>query len=245
MNKTIYSAILVAGMCLASSCSDDVTRPDEWPEWPAKAVVKVNGLELTDTYYTTFNGTKLSLTQGQTVDFAGIDKLQYTLQNHFWEVTSAGQAVFKGATGNYDVIYDHLNNLLYIEQPEAEYPEALYVIGEQLGHSGATEAISTSWSIDAPDNVQSCRRVAPDKFEISLYLAQGFKFKFFRHHGWGSHEEIEIWAEDLTIKQPTLVTGTGDFCAGPLFQAGVYDITVDLAAKTFDIESRVPVQQED
>ena len=46
--------------------------------------------------------------------------------------------------------------------------------------------------------------VAPDKFEISLYLAQGFKFKFFRHHGWGSHEEIEIWAEDLTINQPTL-----------------------------------------
>lgn len=245
MNKTIYSAILVAGMCLASSCSDEVTRPDEWPEWPAKAVVKVNGLELTDTYYTTFNGTKLSLTQGQTVDFAGIDKLQYTLQSHFWDVTSAGQAVFKGATGNYDVIYDHLNGLLYLEQPEAEYPEALYVIGEQLGHSGATEAISTFWSIDAPDNVQSCRRVAPDKFEISLYLAQGFKFKFFRHHGWGSHEEIEIWAEDLTINQPTLVTGTGDFCAGPLFQAGVYDITVDLTAKTFDIESRVPVQQED
>ena len=30
-----------------------------------------------------------------------------------------------------------------------------------------------------------------------------------------------------------------------MFQAGVYDITVDLAAKTFDMVSRVPVQQED
>ena len=120
MNKILYTVILVAGMWLASSCSDDVVRPDEWPEWPAKAVVKVNGLELTDTYYTTFNGTKLSLTQGQTIDFDGIDKLQYTLQSHFWDVTSAGQAVFKGETGNYDVIYDHINNLLYIEQPEAK-----------------------------------------------------------------------------------------------------------------------------
>ena len=245
MNKAISSAILAAGLCLASSCSDDITRPGQWPEWPARTAVKVDGLELTDTYYTTFNGTKISLTQGQTVDFVGLEQLQYTLQNHFWDVSSPGQAVFKGATGDYDVIYDHLNNLLYVEQPEMEYPDALYVIGEQLGHSGATEAISTFWSIDAPDNVQSCRRVAPDRFEISLYLAQGFKFKFFRHHGWGSHEEIEIWAEDLTLNQPALVTGSGDFCAGPLFQAGVYDITVDLAAKTFDIKSRVPVQQED
>ena len=83
MNKAISSAILAAGLCLASSCSDDITRPGQWPEWPARTAVKVDGLELTDTYYTTFNGTKISLTQGQTVDFVGLEQLQYTLQNHF------------------------------------------------------------------------------------------------------------------------------------------------------------------
>lgn len=245
MNKILIPIFLVAGLFMLSSCDDEVVRPDEWPEWPSKTVVKINGVELNDTYYNTFSGAKISLTEGQSIDFTGFNKLQYTLQSHFWELPVSNQAVFKGKSGEYDVIYDHLNDLLYVEQVDVKYPDALYVIGEQLGHSGATEAITTGWAIDAPDNCQSCRRVGPDKFEISLYLAQNFKFKFLRHHGWGTHEEIEIWAEDLTLNQPTLVTGTGDFCAGALFQAGVYDITVDLAAKTFDMVSRVPVQQED
>lgn len=246
MKKILLSAILVAGACLTQSCSDDINRPEQWPEWTASPVVKVKGSELTETYYEKFDGTRVSLTQGETVEFSGIEKLQYALQNHFWDVMGEGMAVFKGASGDYDVIYDHLNGLLYLEQPELKHPDVLYVIGEQLGHSGATEAISTYWSIDAPDNAQSLRRVAPDKYEISLFLAKGFKFKFFTHRGWGTHEDgIEIWAEDLRFNQPELVTGTGDFCAGALFQPGVYDITVDLGAKTFDMVSRLPVQKED
>lgn len=246
MNKILLSAILIAGACLTNSCSDDIDKPDQWPEWKENPVVKVKGNELDGTYYERFNGCKVSLTQGETVDFSGFERLQYALQTHFWDVTGVGSAIFKGDTGEYDVIYDHLNGLLYVEQPERKHPDVLYVIGEQLGHSGATEAISTYWSIDAPDNAQTLRRVAPGKYEISLFLAKGYKFKFFTHRGWGTHEDgIEIWAEDLKLNQPELVTGTGDFCAGALFQPGVYDITVDLNSKTFDMVSRVPVPKED
>lgn len=245
IKRILLSVIMCLTLGLLSSCSDDINRPDEWPEWPGKSVVKINGKELSDTYYEKFNGMRVSLSEGAAVNFEGLGKLKYSLQNHFWDVQGDDKAVFKGAAGEYDLIYDHLNSLLYVENPEVKYPDALYVIGEQLGHSGATESISTSWSIDAPDNVQSCRKISQDKYQISLYLASGFKFKFFKHHGWGDHGVIEIWAEDLTLNQPTLITGTGDFCAGPLFQAGVYDITVDLAAKTLDMESRVPVPEEE
>lgn len=246
MNKIFLTAIVAVGIGIATSCSDDINRPEQWPEWPSKGVVTVNGGELKTTYYEDFSGTRAKLQHGATVTFSGIDKLKYALQNHFWDIASDGSATFKGESGDYDIIYDHLNNLLYVEQPETKYPDMLYVIGEQLGHSGATSPVSTFWSIDGPDHAQSCRKIGSDKFEISLYLSSGFKFKFFTHRGWGTHEDgIEIWAEDLKLNQPELVTGTGDFCAGALFQAGVYDLTVDLAAKTFDMVSRVPVQQEE
>ncbi len=238
----------LAGILLALglivSCSEDVQKYDNWPEWETKATVTVAGQEMTETYYTSFSGTRLALTEGQEVDFTGIDKLKYALQNQYWEVVSDSKARFKGADGEYDLIYDGINSLLYTEQPEVEYPDALYVIGEQLGHPGATEAISKGWSIDTPDNAQSCRKVSEDKFEISLYLATGFKLKFFRHRGWGDHGVIEIWAEDVRLNQPTLVSGTGDFCAGPLFQPGVYTLIINLSDKTFDAQSQIPVEEE-
>lgn len=74
----------------------------------------------------------------------------------------------------------------------------------------------------------TCCRVSDNVFEISIYLAENFGFKLFRHHGWGTHPEIEIWAQDLTLDKPTLVQGlsSGDFVAGPLFQSGIYRLTI-------------------
>lgn len=245
MNKYIITAATTLALLGATSCSDDIEKVEVWPEWPSKALVTVNGEELSDTYYETYSGVRVTLSEGESVVFTGIDKLRYALQDHFWKVTDNGNAVFKGATGEYDLIYDGINNLLYAERPEIKHPDALYVIGEQLGHSGAIEPISTGWTVDTPDGAQSCVRKSQNVFEISLYLGSGFKFKFFTHRGWGLHEDgIEIWAEDLTLMQPTLVQGTGDFCAGPLFQPGVYTVTVDLNAGTLNLESHFPVEEE-
>ena len=84
----------------------------------------------------------------------------------------------------------------------------------------------------------TCRRISDNVFEISLYLAENFGFKLFKHHGWGTHPEIEIWAQDLTLDQPTLVQGlsSGDFSAGPLFQSGVYCLTIDMGTRTFSMK---------
>ena len=69
MNKILIPLFLVASLFMLSSCDDEVVRPDEWPEWPSKTVVKINGVELNDTYYNTFSGAKISLTEGQSIEF--------------------------------------------------------------------------------------------------------------------------------------------------------------------------------
>lgn len=102
---------------MLSSCSDDITAPDSWPEWPERATVSVNDKELTETYYGSFSGTSITLTEGQTVNFSGFEHLRYALQGHFWTVTSDSEAVFKGATGEYDFIFDSANGVAYVEQP--------------------------------------------------------------------------------------------------------------------------------
>lgn len=162
------------------------------------------------------------MTKAAEVDFTGFDALEFALQPQFWEFMSDTKARFKGETGEYDLIYDATNELLYVEQPEKEYPDALYLIGANLGHPGAGRVISATWNLDTPDNGMTCCRVSDNVFEISIYLAENFGFKLFRHHGWGTHPEIEIWAQDLTLDKPTLVQGlsSGDFVAGPLFQSG-------------------------
>lgn len=243
--KKIFRCLLGFALML-SSCSDDITAPDSWPEWPERATVSVNDKELTETYYGSFSGTSITLTEGQTVNFSGFEHLRYALQGHFWTVTSDSEAVFKGATGEYDFIFDSANGVAYVEQPAKKHPDALYIIGAQLGHSGAGSPITTAWSIDAPDNAQTLRKIGDNKFEIELLLGAGFQFKFFTHRGWGRHEDgIEIWAQDVMIQQPSLVSGSGDFVAGPMFTPGVYTLTVDLNAKTFSLDSDTPIEVED
>lgn len=246
MNK--LSLYFVGCAMALSSCSDDITAPESWPEWPGRVEVSVNDKSLSDTYYGPFQGTKLNLTEGQTVSFSGFEHLRYALQGHFWTVTSDAEAVFKGATGEYDFIYDSANGVAYVEQPAKEHPDALYIIGAQFGHPGAISPITTAWSIDAPDNAQTLRKIGDNKFEIELLLGSGFQFKFFTHRGWGLHEDgIEIWSTDVMIQQPTLVStaSSGDFIAGPMFTPGVYTLTVDLKAGTFSLDSDTPIEVED
>lgn len=45
--KKIFRCLLGFALML-SSCSDDITAPDSWPEWPERATVSVNDKELTE-----------------------------------------------------------------------------------------------------------------------------------------------------------------------------------------------------
>lgn len=221
---------------LAVSCSDDVQKWDSWPEWKLASPLSVGGVVLDEEFYANFQGKKLHLDKGQEVDFAGIDGIESILPMDYFEYMSENKARFKGETDDYSMIYDPTNELLYIEKAGAIYPDGLWFCGANWGHPQAGVVTTSGWSMDGANNVLYCYRSGDNVFQLTLYLAKDFSFKFFKHRGWGEGDnEITTLPEDnITLTTPFLVAAKsgGDFIPGPLFQPGVYLITLDLNNNT-------------
>ena len=120
--KNYYIAISLLISAIVVSCTDSVEKYDNWPEWKTQDPVTVAGEEMTETYYTNYVGKKRQLTQDAEVDFTGFEALEFALQPQFWEFKSDTKARFKGETGEYDLIYDATNELLYVEQTDKKFP---------------------------------------------------------------------------------------------------------------------------
>jgi hypothetical protein len=246
--KLIYNlAVVLLGLNLLCACSDDIDKVEEWPEWPAKADLAVNGQKLDNTFYSTYQGISVNLTKGQTVDFSGVAKLRNALQSHYWEVTSESSATFKGPDGEYNILWDHENSVIYTENAKNSYPDALYIAGVNWGHQGASKITTKGWSADRPCDMMSMCKTADNVFECSVYLAEGFNFKFFKIHTMGPHGSVEIWSSDLTLLEPEMVGGnsSGDFTPGLDFQPGIYNLVVDLNNNTLDLKTNMIIEKEE
>ena len=237
MKYYIYTVLL---LLLTASCSDDVQKWDQWPEWKLASPLSVGGQVLDEEIYSNFQGKKLHLDKGQEVEFSGIDEIESILSPDYFEYVSENKARFKGETADYSVLYDPANELLYIEKAGATYPDGLWFCGANWGHPQARLVTTSGWSMDGPNNVLYCYKSADNVFQLTLYLANNFSFKFFKHRGWGEGDnEITTLPEDnITLTTPFLVAGKtgGDFIPGPLFQPGVYLITLDLNNNTCAFE---------
>lgn len=239
MKYYIYTVLL---LLLTASCSDDVQKWDQWPEWKLASPLSVGGQVLDEEIYSNFQGKKLHLEKGQEVEFSGIDEIESILSPDYFEYVSENKARFKGETADYSVLYDPANELLYIEKAGATYPDGLWFCGANWGHPQARLVTTSGWSMDGPNNVLYCYKSADNVFQLTLYLANNFSFKFFKHRGWGEGDnEITTLPEDnITLTTPFLVAGKtgGDFIPGPLFQPGVYLITLDLNNNTCAFEAK-------
>lgn len=61
MKYYIYTIFL---LLLAASCSDDVQKWDNWPEWKLASPLSVGGNVLDEEIYSNFQGKKLHLEKG-------------------------------------------------------------------------------------------------------------------------------------------------------------------------------------
>ncbi len=239
MKYYIYTIFL---LLLAASCSDDVQKWDNWPEWKLASPLSVGGNVLDEEIYSNFQGKKLHLEKGQEIEFSGTDGIESILSPDYFEYLSENKARFKGETGDYSVLYDPVNELLYVEKAGATYPEGLWFCGANWGHPQAGVITTSGWSMDGANNVLYCYKSADNVFQLTVYLANNFSFKFFKHRGWGEGDnEITTLPEDnITLTTPFLVAGKsgGDFIPGPLFQPGVYLITLDLNNNTCAFEAK-------
>ena len=76
MKYYIYTVLL---LLLTTSCSDDVQKWDQWPEWKLASPLSVGGQVLDEEIYSNFQGKKLHLEKGQEVEFSGIDEIESIL----------------------------------------------------------------------------------------------------------------------------------------------------------------------
>lgn len=212
--------------------------------------VSIDGIAIdcpfTGGYDAQYDGVEMQLAKGQTVKFEGVPDLKKALQLHFWDVISDTEATFKGNDGSYDLIWDKATELFFTElHGWLEYPEMLYVGGANWGHSGAgTVTAPAGWQNHQMKGMMNLNNTDENKWELSMYLAPGFAFKFAGAHYMNgvneySGKDIESLNPELIGVDPTW----GDFIPGADFTPGVYSISVDLDEYTLMAEKLdIPVE---
>ena len=66
MKYYIYTVLL---LLLTASCSDDVQKWDQWPEWKLSSPLSVRGPVLYEESYSKFQGKKLHMEKERKVEF--------------------------------------------------------------------------------------------------------------------------------------------------------------------------------
>jgi hypothetical protein len=211
--------------------------------------ISIDGMAIdypfTGGYDAQYDGKEIQLVKGQKVNFEGVPDLKKALQLHFWDVISDTEATFKGNDGSYDLIWDKLTGLFFTElHGWREYPEMLYIGGSNWGHSGADGVTVPAWQNNQMKGMMNLNNSGDNKWECSMYLAQGFAFKFAGAHYMNGTNEYS--GKDIEPLNPELIgvdATWGDFIPGSNFTPGVYWITVDLDKMTLTAEKMdIPVK---
>ena len=180
------------------------------------------------------------------ITFTGFGNLASSLTPDFFEVTGADKAKFLGETGVYKLYFLPEANYLYIEQPAARFPNALWLDGVGAGRPAAPFVKTTSWNWNTPEEYIFCRKIAEGIFQATFFAnhieaavidepwRDRFSMKFFHRRGWEGEED----ARTYTISTPYLSAPTesdkGNFVGTPEFegQGGVYRFTINTNNKT-------------
>lgn len=190
---------------------------------------------------------QMYLGKGTVMTFSGITDLSNSLTPDFFDVKTATTAEFLGETGIYTVYYLPRLNYLWVEQPTAVYPDALWLCGVGFGPHKTPHEKSSSWNWNTPLEYKYCRKVADGVYEAVFYAEHvidpvptaeswrlTFSAKFFHQRNWGGEEDARTYTmPNSLLFAPTdsdkgNFVGTADFAAVP----GVYRFTINTKTQT-------------
>jgi len=188
---------------------------------------------------TNFRGGNVYFGEGVEVTFSGITNLANNLSPDYFQVTGPTTAKFLGKTGLYKAYFLTTASYLYIEpQPEAIYPEALWICGQGFGRPQTPYLTTGSWNWNSPLDYFPCRLVSPGIYQVTIYCKNdatvetlgSLNFKFFDKRGWwDGHEHLST---DYTVSAPLSassvagnVGNTVGLSSAPF--EGVYKITLN------------------
>lgn len=189
---------------------------------------------------------QMYLGKGTVMTISGMTNLANSLTPDFFDVKSATTAEFLGETGIYTVYYLPSLNYLWVEQPTAVYPDALWLCGVGFGPHATPFKKSSSWNWNTPLEYKYCRKVSPGVYEAVMYVEHvidaaaaepwrlTFNAKFFHQRGWGGEEDARTYTmPNSLLTAPTVsdqgnYAGTADLATVP----GVYRFTINTTTKT-------------
>lgn len=190
---------------------------------------------------------------GQHTEFTvnGVKSLTNAFSPDFFESAGADKVKFLGETGVYTVYYLPSADYVYIEQPDAVFPDALWFDGVGFGRPVAPYAKTASWNWNTPLEYVFCRKVSPGVFQTTLYIehqidssddAWRYKFsaKFFGQRGWGEELDAREYTIDTSLLMAPTEEDQGNFVGtdGLASAPGVYRITIDTTTKKVTFEKR-------
>lgn len=192
-----------------------------------------------------FRGGNIYFGEGVEVTFTGITNLSNNISPDYFEVTGTNTAKFLGKTGLYKAYYYIPSGYLYIEpQPEAIYPDVVWVCGTGFGRPQSPYVTTSSWNWNTPLDYYPTRKIADGVYQVTMYCKNEpstdtniygkCDFKFFHKRGWWDGHEL--WVDTYTLTPPFLgpagVKGNVKLMSETVLE-GVYRFTVNENNKTF------------
>ncbi|MEA4937940.1 MAG: DUF5016 domain-containing protein [Paludibacter sp.] len=189
---------------------------------------------------------QMYLGKGTVMTITGMTDLANSLTPDFFNVKSATTAEFLGETGIYTVYYLPGLNYLWVEQPNAVYPDVLWLCGVGFGPHKTPNQKYSSWNWNTPLEYKFCRKVSPGVYEAVIYVEhvidasiaepwrKTFNIKFYHQRGWGGEEDARTYTMPNTLLYAPTESDKGNY-AGTAELAtvpGVYRFTINTTTKT-------------
>lgn len=191
------------------------------------------------------NGTEMTISGIQTTNLAN------NLAPDFFEVTGTNTAKFLGETGLYTVYFLPRLNFVFVEQPDAVYPDAMWLCGVGFGPARTPYVKTSSWNWNTPLEYQFCRKVSDGVYQATFYALHQiddtaeepwrlmFSVKFFHQRMWGGEEDARTYTLNVNglLFAPT-ESDQGNFAGTDAFKdkPGIYRLTIDVNNKTANFE---------
>ncbi len=190
--------------------------------------------------------TKMYLGRDTEMTISNLTDLENTMDPTFFEVTGTNTVKFLGPTGVYTVYYLPRLNYVFVEQPEAVYPDVLWLVGVGMGPARTPGVKTSSWNWNSPLEYHFCRTVSPGVYEAVFYADHEidpsaaepwrltFGVKFMHQRTWGDEEGSQNYAmPNSYLYSPSPndkgnFNGTDDFANLP----GIYRFTINTNDKT-------------
>lgn len=180
---------------------------------------------------------------------SGISNLANGLTPDFFEVTGTDRAKFLGETGVYTIYYLPSADYLFVEQPAAVYPNALWLDGVGFGRPQAGVKTS-SWNWNTPLEYAFCRKISTGVYQTTIYVQHGagadleeawrdaFSAKFFHQRGWGGEEDARTYTLPNALLHAPTESDQGNFVGTDdlIMVPGVYRFTINTTDKTVSFD---------